>query len=109
MQSLHTCFPPSSHSAHAIVHLERFATSSQIARLHCHKQSTIAFAQRPVHANEVPRLDSELDDELSRRPLELDSSGYFLIKLDRQAREIVAEYYTNIINKDGERPVAVDR
>lgn len=39
---------------------------------------------------EVPRLDSQLDDELSSRPLELDPAGYFIIRVDWEAREIVA-------------------
>lgn len=58
-------------------------------------------AHRPTHSNEVPRLNPELDDTLSSRSLTLDPSGYFLIKLDRTEKEIVAEFYTNIINKNG--------
>lgn len=50
----------------------------------------------------MPRLDAALDDELSRRPLELDPAGYYIIRVDREARELVAEFYTNTINKDGE-------
>lgn len=32
---------------------------------------------------EVPRLNAALDDELSKRPLELDGAGYFIIYVDR--------------------------
>ena len=56
----------------------------------------------PHPATELARLDSKLDDELSDRPLELDPSGYFIIKIDRDSRQIVAEFYRNIINKNGE-------
>jgi hypothetical protein len=55
----------------------------------------------PHPATEVPRLDSKLDDQLSNRPLELDPAGYFIIKVDRESREIVGELYSNTINKDG--------
>ena len=58
-------------------------------------------AQRPTLDTEVPRLDAGLDDELSKRPLSLDAAGYFIIKLDRDTKEIVADFYTNIINKNG--------
>jgi len=57
--------------------------------------------QRPTLETEVPRLDAAVDDELSKRPLDLDPAGYFIIKVDRSAKEIVAEYFTNIINKNG--------
>ncbi|KAK9824597.1 hypothetical protein WJX72_011592 [[Myrmecia] bisecta] len=33
--------------------------------------------------------------------MELDPAGYFLIAVDRQSREIVAEHYTNTINSNG--------
>lgn len=36
-------------------------------------------------AEEVPRLDATLDDELSKRLLQLDPAGYFIIYVDRQA------------------------
>jgi hypothetical protein len=42
-----------------------------------------------------------LDDELSRRPLQLDDAGYFIISIDRNSSEIVAIFYTNTINNDG--------
>lgn len=50
---------------------------------------------------QVPRLDSQLDDALSNRPLELDPAGYFIIFVDRGARQIVAQHFSNLINKDG--------
>lgn len=54
-----------------------------------------------MHAAEVPRLDPALDDELSKRPLQLDAAGYFIIRVDADARELVADFYTNIINEQG--------
>lgn len=55
----------------------------------------------PHPATEVPRLNVQLDDELSNRPLELDPAGYFIVKVDRGAKQIVAEHYSNTINKNG--------
>jgi len=46
-----------------------------------------APAASPAARAEVPRLAPELDDELSRRWIDLDPAGYFIIKLDRAARE----------------------
>ncbi|NDJ17026.1 DUF4346 domain-containing protein [Myxacorys almedinensis] len=42
-----------------------------------------------------------LDDKLSQRFIELDPNGYFIIYLDRDARLIYAEHYTNTINDKG--------
>lgn len=42
-----------------------------------------------------------LDDKLSNRFIELDPMGYFIIYVDREARLICAEHYTNTINDKG--------
>ena len=42
-----------------------------------------------------------LDDQLSRRHLELDPAGYFVIYLDSSKCEIVADHYRNLINSQG--------
>ena len=42
-----------------------------------------------------------LDNELSKRFISLDPSGYFLIKLDETSREIVVEHYPNDIDAIG--------
>jgi hypothetical protein len=42
-----------------------------------------------------------LDDQLSQRFIALDPGGYFLIKLDRAAGELVAEHYGNGIDERG--------
>ena len=36
-----------------------------------------------------------LDDKLSRRKIELDPKGYFLIKLDPLTKELILEHYLN--------------
>lgn len=42
-----------------------------------------------------------LDDKLSKRYIELDPAGYFLIYLDREAELICAKHFTNTINDKG--------
>ena len=42
-----------------------------------------------------------LDQRLSQRFIALDPSGYFLIKLDREAAELVMERYGNTIDDKG--------
>jgi hypothetical protein len=42
-----------------------------------------------------------LDDQLSHRFIALDPGGYFLIKLDRAAGELVAEHYGNGVDERG--------
>jgi dihydropteroate synthase len=46
-----------------------------------------------------------IDDELSKRDLELDPGGYFIIYLDRETGLICAKHFTNVID---ERGLAVD-
>lgn len=41
------------------------------------------------------------DDQLSQRFIALDPAGYFLIKLDREAGELIAEHYSNDIDERG--------
>jgi len=42
-----------------------------------------------------------LDDKLSRRQIELDPKGYFLIKLDSLTNELILEHYLNNIDSKG--------
>lgn len=42
-----------------------------------------------------------LDDKLSKRFIELDPDGYFLIYIDHDHRFICAEHFTNTINDKG--------
>ena len=48
-----------------------------------------------------PNQRRELDDQLSGRFIALDPAGYFLIKLDRAAGELMAEHYGNAIDERG--------
>ena len=42
-----------------------------------------------------------LDEELSKRFIALDPAGYFLIRVDATAGELVAEHYSNSIDERG--------
>src|SRR4028118_1779536 len=46
-----------------------------------------------------------IDEKLSKRHIELDPGGYFIIYLDREAGLICAKHFTNVID---ERGLAVD-
>ncbi|NER03698.1 MAG: DUF4346 domain-containing protein [Okeania sp. SIO3C4] len=46
-----------------------------------------------------------IDEKLSRRHIDLDSGGYFIIFLDREAGLICAKHFTNIID---DRGLAID-
>lgn len=43
----------------------------------------------------------ELDERLSQRFIALDPAGYFLIRIDRDAGELIAEHYSNDIDARG--------
>ena len=42
-----------------------------------------------------------LDDKLSKRPIELDPKGYFLIKVEPLTNELILEHYLNNIDEKG--------
>jgi hypothetical protein len=42
-----------------------------------------------------------LDEQLSNRFIQLDTGGYFLIYLNRQAQRICVDHYSNTINHQG--------
>tara|TARA_B100001029_G_scaffold160320_1_gene148261 strand:- start:216 stop:617 length:402 start_codon:yes stop_codon:yes gene_type:complete len=42
-----------------------------------------------------------LDDKLSKRKIELDPEGYFLIKIERLTNELILEHYKNNIDHKG--------
>jgi len=50
---------------------------------------------------EVPPSRQQLDDQLSQRFIALDPAGYFLIRIDREAAELVVEHYGNGIDERG--------
>jgi dihydropteroate synthase len=43
----------------------------------------------------------QIDDQLSQRFIALDPAGYFLIRVDHEAQELVAEHYGNGIDERG--------
>ncbi|MCD8490069.1 DUF4346 domain-containing protein [Geitlerinema calcuttense] len=55
--------------------------------------------------NPTAQTITEIDQQLSKREIELDPGGYFIIYLDREAKLICAKHYTNVIN---DRGLAVD-
>ena len=48
-----------------------------------------------------PQQRRELDDAHSNRTIELDPSGYFLIRVDPAAGELVVQHFGNGINEQG--------
>ena len=46
-------------------------------------------------------LNAAIDDKLSKRFLELDPTGYFIIYLNSETNLICAKHFTNTINKQG--------
>ena len=42
-----------------------------------------------------------LDDKLSKRQIELDPKGYFLIKIEPLTNELIVEHYLNNIDQEG--------
>ncbi|HIK43295.1 MAG TPA: DUF4346 domain-containing protein [Leptolyngbyaceae cyanobacterium M65_K2018_010] len=55
---------------------------------------------RPSSALDPAQL-RDLDNQLSKRYIELDPGGYFLIYLDIEQQLICAKHFTNIINEKG--------
>lgn len=55
--------------------------------------------------NQTADVLSAIDDKLSKRHIELDPGGYFIIYLDREAGLICAKHFTNVID---DRGLAVD-
>jgi len=58
-----------------------------------------------VETDAINQKIQQIDDELSKRSLALDPSGYFIIYVDRQQNLICAKHYSNFINEQG---LAVD-
>lgn len=42
-----------------------------------------------------------IDDDLSKRDIDLDPGGYFIIYLDQEARLICGKHFTNVIDERG--------
>ena len=57
--------------------------------------------KKPACLEDLIQSIKLLDDKLSRRQIELDPNGYFLIKVDLQTRELILEHYLNNIDPKG--------
>lgn len=51
--------------------------------------------------NQIVESQTAIDQALSRRHIDLDQGGYFIIYLDREACLIYAKHFTNVINQRG--------
>lgn len=51
--------------------------------------------------NQIVESQTAIDEALSRRHIDLDQSGYFIIYLDREAAHICAKHFTNVIDQRG--------
>lgn len=63
-------------------------------------QPTPAPTPRPPGPDQLSRL-AGLDEQLSRRFIALDPAGYFLIRVDHEAAELVVEQHGNDIDEQG--------
>ena len=50
---------------------------------------------------DLKRKNKLIDEKLSQRDIVLDSSGYFIIKIDQVNKKIVVEHYLNNIDDKG--------
>lgn len=60
--------------------------------------TTVISTQQPIDQTQTL---AALDNKLSKRYIELDPAGYFLIYLDTDANLICAKHFTNTINHKG--------
>ena len=51
--------------------------------------------------DDLKRKNELIDKKLSQRDIFLDSSGYFIVKIDQINKKIVVEHYLNNINEKG--------
>jgi len=50
---------------------------------------------------DLKRKNEIIDKRLSQRDIVLDSSGYFIVKIDQINKKIIVEHYLNNINEKG--------
>ena len=50
---------------------------------------------------DLKRKNKLIDKKLSQRDIVLDSSGYFIIKIDQVKKKIIVEHYLNNIDSNG--------
>ncbi|MFK8186140.1 MAG: DUF4346 domain-containing protein [Phormidesmis sp.] len=63
--------------------------------------STAPSTSTPEQPGHPQQTLAALDDKLSKRFIELDPDGYFLIYVDREAQLLCAKHFTNTINEKG--------
>mgnify|MGYP002859364762 CR=1 FL=1 len=56
--------------------------------------------EKKIYAQSLISIE-EIDAKLSLRFIELDPKGYFLIRINAEANELVVEYFTNDLDSDG--------
>ena len=56
---------------------------------------------QPSSTQTAAEAIAQLDDQLSNRFIALDPAGYFIVSIDREAKEICADHYGNDINEQG--------
>lgn len=54
-----------------------------------------------MNSDNSRKIIKNIDSELSKRNIELDHKGYFIIKVDLINKIIIAEHYLNKIDKEG--------
>ena len=66
-----------------------------------HDRDCIVSSRRPPKNQANRELVRALDEQLSQRFIALDPKGYFIIKLDLSANELVVEHFSNNIDAEG--------
>ena len=54
-----------------------------------------------MNSDDLLKKLNNLDAKLSKRYIDLDPKGYFIIKVDLKAKKIIVEHYLNNIDKEG--------
>ena len=54
-----------------------------------------------MEINNFKKNLQEIDSNLSKRNINLDPKGYFIIKLNLEGKQIIVEHYLNKIDEDG--------
>jgi hypothetical protein len=55
----------------------------------------------PPHSAPASAQRQQIDEQLSQRFIALDPAGYFLIRVDHEAQELVVEHYSNGLDERG--------
>ncbi|NJL98682.1 MAG: DUF4346 domain-containing protein [Synechococcaceae cyanobacterium SM2_3_2] len=63
--------------------------------------SVIHSTLTPSHPADLKAAIQHIDDQLSKRDLELDPAGYFIVFVDREQQLICTKFFTTVINDQG--------